>query len=179
MSFRFIREDAIKMSREVVEERLADYKPINYNRFMWWRSHTDGVTPLGKRAQLKDRIVNGDFGPSTYFWQAQLSLHNAKDKVNLNTDDFQKQLEMLAVDLARYKRLMEDYEKEEFGRLDALYDAFSSHFQMARSVVEDELCNWNSDLLAYYNFCNEFKRTTPYANRKRGRGRPKKQTYEA
>jgi hypothetical protein len=86
---------------------------------------------------------------------------------------------MLAVDLARYKRLMEDYEKEEFGRLDALYDAFSTHFQMARSEVEDELSNWNSDLLAYYNFCNEFKRTTPYANRKRGRGRPKKQTHEA
>jgi hypothetical protein len=40
---------------------------------MWWRTHTDKVTPLGKRALLKDRILNGDFEPSSYFWQAQHS----------------------------------------------------------------------------------------------------------
>jgi len=174
MPFKFIREDAIKMPRDVVEKRLAGYKQLNYNKFMWWRSHTDGVTPLGKRALLKDRIINGDFGPSTYFWQAQLALHNAKDKVNLNTDDFQKQLEMLAVDLARYKRLMEDHEKEETCRLEALFDAFTSHFQITREELENELCEWNMDLLDYYNYCNEFKRTTPYANRKSRRGRPRK-----
>ena len=176
MPFRFIREDAIKISREMAEERLADYKPLNYNKFMWWRSHTDGVTPLGKRSPLKDRIVNGDFGPSTYFWQAQLALHNAKDKVNLDTDDFQKQLENLAVDLARYKRLMDDYEKEEFGRLDALYDAFTTAFKITRTELEDELANWNNDLLSYYNYCIEFKYTTPSENRKTRRGRPKKTT---
>jgi hypothetical protein len=174
MPFKFIREDAIKMPRDVVEKRLAGYKQLNYNKFMWWRSHTDGVTPLGKRAPLKDRIINGDFGPSTYFWQAQLALHNAKEKVNLNTDDYQKQLENLAVDLARYKRLMEDHEKEENGRLEALYDAFTSHFQMTRKELEDELCEWTGELLSYYNYCYEFKRTTPAANRKSRRGRPRK-----
>jgi len=174
MPFRFVREDAIKLPREVVEKHLAGYKPLNYNKFMWWRSHTDGVTPLGRRAQLKDRIINGDFGPSTYFWQAQLALYNAKDKVNLNTDDYQKQMEILAVDLARFKRLMEDYEKEEFGRLDELYNAFISTFKITRDELENELANWPGDLLSYYEYCTEFKYTTPAANRKSKRGRPKK-----
>ena len=171
MPFRFVREDAIKLPREVVEKHLAGYKPLNYNKFMWWRSHTDGVTPLGRRAQLKDRILNGDFGPSTYFWQAQLALYNAKDKVNLNTDDYQMQYEKTMVDVARYRRLLIDYEKEETNRLEAIYDAFTTAFKITKDELIDELCNWTGDLLSYYEHCNEFKFTTSTENRKRGRPR--------
>jgi len=174
MPFSFIRESVLKHDRDTVESILTRYQPLNYNRFMWWRSHTDGITPLGKRANLRDRIINGDFNESTYFWQAQLALHNAKDKVDLNRHDTADQLEILAVDLARYKRLMEDHEKEETGRLEALYDAFTSHFQMTRKEVEEELCNWPGELLSYYDYCKEFKYETPAANRKSRRGRPKK-----
>ena len=174
MPFNFIRESVISQPRDVVEQNLARYQPLNYNRFMWWRSYTDGITPLGKRATLRDRIINGDFNESTYFMQAQLALHNAKDKVNLDKHNHSDQLEILAVDLARYKRLMEDYEKEENERLEAMYDAFTAHFQMTRKEVEDELCEWPGELLSYYNYCNETKRTTPYANRKSRRGRPRK-----
>ena len=174
MPFSFIRETVLKHDRDTVESILSRYQPLNYNRFRWWRTHTDNITPLGKRAHLRDRIINGDFNESTYFWQAQLALHNAKDKVDLSKHNHSDQLEILAVDLARYKRLMEDHEKEEGGRLEDLYDAFTSHFQITRQELIDELCEWNLDLLSYYNYCNEFKRTTPYANRKSRRGRPKK-----
>ena len=174
MPFSFIRETVLKHDRDTVESILSRYQPLNYNRFRWWRTHTDNITPLGKRAHLRDRIINGDFNESTYFWQAQLALHNAKDKVDLRKHNHSDQLEILAVDLARYKRLMEDHEKEEDGRLEALYDAFTSHFQITRQDLIDELCEWNMDLLSYYNYCNEFKRTTPYANRKSRRGRPPK-----
>lgn len=174
MPFSFIRETVLKHDRDTVESILSRYQPLNYNRFRWWRTHTDNITPLGKRAHLRDRIINGDFNESTYFWQAQLALHNAKDKVDLSKHNHSDQLEILAVDLARYKRLMEDHEKEEGGRLEDLYEAFTSHFQITRQELIDELCEWNLDLLSYYNYCNEFKRTTPYANRKSRRGRPKK-----
>ena len=160
MPFSFIREQVISQPRNVVEANLARYQPLNYNRFRWWRSHTDNITPLGKRANLKKRIVNGDFNESTYFWQAQLALHNAKDKVNLNIHNHSDQLDILSVDLARYKRLMEDYEKEENTRLEALYDAFTSCFLITRQELIDELCEWNMDLLDYYNYCKEFKRIT-------------------
>ena len=150
----------LRHDRDVVDANLSRYQPLNYNRFMWWRSHTDGIKPLGKRATLKARIENGDFNESSYFMQAQLALHNAKDKVNLNIHNHSDQLDILSVDLARYKRLMEDYEKEENARLEALYDAFTSCFLITRQELIDELCEWNMDLLDYYNYCKEFKRIT-------------------
>ena len=174
MPFNFIREANIRHSRDVVEQNLARYQPLNYNRFMWWRSHTDGITPLSKRATLKERITNGDFNESSYFWQAQLALHNAKDKINLNKHNHPDQLEILAVDLSRYKRLMEDFNKEDNVRLEALYDAFISTFKMTRTEFINEICEWSGDLLSYYKHCMEFKYETPASIRKERRGRPKK-----
>jgi hypothetical protein len=143
---------------------------------MWWRTHTDKVVPLGKRAPLKDRILNGDFNPSTYFWQAQLSLYTAKDKLDLSKHETRYQLEICAVDFARHKRLMEDFWKEEPARLEALYDAFISAFQLTREELEEEFLKWSGDILSFYEYACQFFRTTPAENRKdmRGRGRPKK-----
>ena len=174
MPFSFIREENLRHSREVVEQNLARYQPLNYNRFMWWRSHTDGIIPLSKRATLKERITNGDFNESSYFWQAQLALYNAKDKINLNKHSHPDQLEILAVDLARYKRLMEDFNKEDNARLEALYNAFISTFNMTRTEFIDEICEWTDDLLSYYKHCMEFRYVASNTNKKSKRGRPKK-----
>jgi len=174
MPFSFIREENLRHSRDVVEQNLARYQPLNYNRFMWWRSHTDGIKPLSKRVTLKERIVNGDYNESSYYMQAQLALHNAKDKVDLNIHNYSDQLDILAMDLTRYKRLMEDFNREDNERLESLYDAFTSTFKMTRTEFINEICDWPNDLLSYYKFCMEFKYTTPYANRKSKRGRPRK-----
>jgi hypothetical protein len=177
--YKFIKEDSIRHSREVVMSYISKLKPLKYNQFKWWRTHTDGITPLGKRSHLKDRIINGDFNPSSYLWQAQLSLYTAKDKLNLRRDSSQDQIEKLQVDMARYKRLMDDYEKEEIERLNSLYDAFSSNFQMTNEQVQEELLDWPGDIMGFYNYCLLKYNTTPSANRKNGkkRGRPKKISY--
>lgn len=174
MAWRFIKEGSIKHSREVVEEHIAKLQPLNYNQFRWWRTHTDNVQPLGKRHPLKDRIVNGDFEPSSYFWQAQLSLYAALDKVDLSKDDHQMQMEKLAVDLARHKRLMEDYEKEEAGRMEALYDAFTSAYKLTKSELEEHFLNFSGTILDFYEYAEMFLYKTPAENRKNRRGRPPK-----
>ena len=176
MPFSFIKESSINHSREVVENHISKLQPLNYNQFRWWRTHTDNVKPLGKRAPLKDRIMNGDFEPSSYLWQAQLALYTAKDKIDLNHHDVQYQLEILAVDLARYKRLMEDFEKEESQRMGDLYDAFTSAYKITKSELEEKFLNFNGTILDFYNYAEQFLYTTPAENRKnmRGRGRPKK-----
>jgi hypothetical protein len=172
--YSFVKQGNIKHSREAVMEHIKKLQPLNYNKFMWWRTHTDKVVPLGKRAPLKDRILNGEFNPSSYFWQAQLSLYTALDKVNLETDDYQKQIEILQVDMARHKRLMEDFEKEEPARMEALYDAFTSSFRLTREELEEKFLNWSGDIMSFYNHAENFLYTTPAENRKRMRGRPSK-----
>ena len=176
MAWRFAKESSIRHSREVVMEHVNKLQPLNYNKFMWWRTHTDKVVPLGKRAMLKDRILNGEFNPSSYFWQAQLSLYAAKDKLDLEKHDMKYQMEICAVDFARHKRLMEDYEKEESSRMEALYDAFTSAYKITREELEEKFLNFNGTILDFYNFAEMFLHTTPAENRKnmRGRGRPPK-----
>ena len=176
MAYRFIKEGSIKHSREVVMDHISKLQPLNYNQFMWWRSHTDNVKPLGKRAALKDRILNGEFNPSSYFWQAQFALYTALDKINLETDDYQKQMEKLQVDLARHKRLVEDYEKEEPARMEALYDAFTTAYKLTREELEEKFLNFNGTILDFYDYAENFLYRTPAENRKHMRGRPKKQT---
>lgn len=176
MAYSFIKETSIRHSREVVMERIKTLQPLNYNKFMWWRTHTDKVVPLGKRAPLKERILNGDFNPSSYFWQAQLALYTAKDKLDLSKHDTRYQIEICAVDFARHKRLMEDYEKEETSRMDALYEAFTDAFQITKEELEETFLKFSGTILDFYNYAEQFLRTTPAENRKnmRGRGRPPK-----
>lgn len=174
--YRFIKEDSIRHSREVVMSHIAKLKPLKYNQFRWWRTHTDNITPLGKRAPLKDRIINGDFNPSSYLWQAQLALYTAKDKLDPRKDNSQSQIEKLQVDMARYKKLMEDYEKEETERYNSLIEAFTSAFKLTKEQLENEFLDWPGDILSFYNYAVSFLNTSPAENRKTGkRGRPKKQ----
>ena len=176
MAYNFIKETSIRHSREVVMEHIKKLQPLNYNKFMWWRTHTDKVVPLGKRAPLKERILNGDFNPSSYFWQAQLALYTAKDKLDLSKHDTRYQIEICAVDFARHKRLMEDFEKEETSRMSALYDAFTDAFKITKEELEEKFINWDGDIMSFYNYAEQFLHTTPAENRKnmRGRGRPPK-----
>jgi hypothetical protein len=175
-SYNFIKESNIRHSREVVMEHINKLQPLNYNKFMWWRTHTDKVVPLGKRAPLKDRILNGDFNPSSFLWQAQLALYMAKDKLDLTKHDAKYQIELCAVDFARYKRLMEDFEKEETSRMEALYSAFTDAYQITKEELEEKFLNFSGTILDFYYYADNFLRTTPAENRKnmRGRGRPKK-----
>ncbi len=176
MAYNFIKETSIRHSREVVMKHIKPLQPLNYNKFMWWRTHTDKVVPLGKRAPLKERILNGDFNPSSFFWQAQLALYTAKDKLDLSKHDTRYQIEICAVDFARHKRLMEDFEKEESTRMASLYDAFTEAFQITKEELEEEFLKYPGDILSFYYKAVEFFKTTPAENRKnmRGRGRPPK-----
>ena len=174
--YRFIKETSIRHSREVVMGHIKPLQPLNYNKFMWWRTHTDKVVPLGKRSPLKERILNGDFNPSSFFWQAQLALYTAKDKLDLSKHDTRYQIEICAVDFARHKRLMEDFEKEESTRMASLYDTFTEAFQITKEELEEEFLKYPGDILSFYYKAVEFFKTTPAENRKnmRGRGRPPK-----
>lgn len=144
-----------------VNTHIRKLKPLKYNQFRWWRTHTDNVTILGKKADLKDKILNGDFNPSSYYFQAQLALHNAKNKLNLEKDDAQSQYEKTQIDIARYKKLIVDYHKEENERLDNLYNSFTSYFKIPKEELIGILENWSSDLIELYNYLNEFYYRTP------------------
>jgi hypothetical protein len=175
MPFNCFLDTFITQPEEVVNKELSKLKPLNYNKFMWWRTHAQHGVPLSKRSPLKDRIVNGDFDFSCYYWQAQSAAIQARKKLDLNKDDYQSQYEKVTVDVARYRRLLADFDKEENARIEALLDAFTVSFKIGREELLDRLCNWSHDLLSFYESLDEFG--TPTLTEIRKRGRPKKLAY--
>jgi D-mannonate dehydratase len=169
MPFNCFLDYFITQPEELVDQELTKLKPLNYNKFMWWRTHAQKGVSLGKRAPLFDRINNGDFDFSCYYWQAQSAAIQARKKLDLDVDDYQSQYEKTMVDVARYRRLLADYHKEEAERIKELIDAFTQSFVIDREHLIDSLSNWSNDLTSFYEFINEFYLAKPAELRKRGR----------
>jgi hypothetical protein len=150
--YSFIKESNIKYSKQTVLKQLQNFKPLKYNKFYWWRTHTDNITYLSKKSTLLSRIQNGDFNPSSYLWQSQLVLHLAKEKLNLFKDDYEKQIELLNLDIIRYRKLVEDYEKEENFRLNSFYEAFCKEFSLSKDDLDQKISNFNGTILDLYNY---------------------------
>ena len=79
----------------------------------------------------------------------------------------------------RYKKLMEDFEKEETARMIALYDAFTTEYKITKEELDEKFLKFNGTILDFYNYAEEFLYRTPAANRKENRGRPKKVKIES
>jgi len=160
--------------KSVVEQHLSKYQKINYNKFMWWRTHTEKTTPLGKRAPLIDRIKNGDFDYPSFFWQAQLVVINAKEKLNLKKDTYKEQYDKTNLDFIRYKKLMDDFDKEESKRLEELVEAFILAFNTTKCEIRELLSNWDKDILDFYEYLYKSRGLSPYESRKITRARKSK-----
>ena len=138
-------------SRKHIEKHLnSNYQKINYNKFRWWRWYQDKNSPLPYKSSFRDKILNGDFDPSGYQWQAWLCEHMLNDLLIECDNDYQKYLEKGKLLLARRKRLLEDYEKDENGKLDNLFAHFRKYFKIDRREVEEEVLKCCGELIDFY-----------------------------
>jgi|TARA_B100001758_G_scaffold197989_1_gene176112 hypothetical protein len=138
-------------SRKYIEKHLnSNYQKINYNKFRWWRWYQDKNSPLPYKSSFRDKILNGDFDPSGYQWQAWLCEHMLNDLLIECDHDYQKYLEKGKLLLARRKRLLEDYEKDENGKLDNLFTHFRKYFKIDRREVEEEALKCCGELIDFY-----------------------------
>ena len=98
---------------KLVKREISKLKSLNYNQFRWWRRFDTKIKPLPNGSSLLDRIKNGEYEFSHYYWQAQYCELEINEKLKEYRGDIQKLLENNAVDLARRKRLGEDLNKAE------------------------------------------------------------------
>ena len=86
--------------------------------------------------------------------------------------DIAKFNEKGAVLKARRKRLWEDYEKDEFDRLESLYKEFVRYFNITRSQVVEECLECRGEIIdLYYIIEEKYPKYNIIASK---RGRPKK-----
>lgn len=146
-------------SLEWLEKFFAkDYYKKPYDRFMWWRSYTPKRRPLHPRQPFIDRLINGDFDVAPYRYEAEIVEHRLNEKWVELRDDPGRYLQEESVNMARRKRLMEDYEKEEAKRLDELRRLFVQTFKMSREDYDIEVEQSETESLVdfYYEMKDKY-----------------------
>ena len=145
-----------KWSKQWIETKLKRRffkKP--YDRFMWWRSYTPKSKPLGIKASLIDRIINGDFEAGPFLLEVELVHHtiNEKYKALIGNDgevDYGKYSVETSIDRARKKRLLEDHDKDEFRKLDDLRKLFKKEFKITEEEYKKEITKGSDTLVDFY-----------------------------
>jgi hypothetical protein len=101
----------VLQSREFIEEKLSKLQKKNYNQFQWWRRYQTRNT-LHDKVPLEQKILNGDFEHSDYYYQALHENYLLEDKIQGKVY-YEDMLDDISMFRTRYKRLMDDYEKDE------------------------------------------------------------------
>jgi BMFP domain-containing protein YqiC len=101
----------VLQSREFIEEKLSKLQKKNYNQFQWWRRYQTRNT-LHDKVPLEQKILNGDFEHSDYYYQALHENYLLEDKIKGKVY-YEDMLDDVSLFRTRYKRLMDDYEKDE------------------------------------------------------------------
>jgi hypothetical protein len=157
---------------ELVVKEIKKLQPLNYNQFMWWRRFASKNKPLPKGATFFQRIQNKEFEFSHFYWQAKFCEIEINQKHKEYRGDIQLLLEKNGVDLARRKRLWEDFNKTEAELLANLKKGFLREFVMTSQEYEDHITNFDGTTEEFYMYClKTFNRSGKPIER---RGRPKK-----
>lgn len=163
------------LSREKLLKEFSKLQKINYNQFRWWRSYQSKNKPLDKRIPLRDRILNGDFDFSHYWYQAAWVEHDLNDLEIECKGDVGLFVEKGAVLRARRKRLLEDFERDEKEKLEGLYNEFPKYFKISKDQVKEEMLKFSGSLIDFYYYIDDkYKIIFASYPLKRKRGRPKK-----
>ena len=158
------------LSKEIILKNLKNLRPLKYNQFRWWRNF-DVPKTLPKTAFIEERINNGDFEPSPYFWMAQLALWEKENNNIINQEPFER-VKRGTLLMKKYECLLHDFEKDDKDRLDNFIDAIYNHFEVDKDKVAEEIKEFGSTIKDYYIFAKQ-----KYVVRRtylKKRGRPKK-----
>ena len=163
------------LTRSRLQKEFSKLQKLNYNQFRWWRMYDTKNKPLDKRQPLRDRILNGDYDFSHYWYQAAWVEHDLNDLEIECKDDVGLFVEKGAVLRARRKRLLEDFERDEKEKLEGLYNEFPKYFKISKDQVKEEMLKFSGSLIDFYYYIDDkYKIIFASYPLKRKRGRPKK-----
>ena len=141
-------------SSKTVNKKLSSLKPLNYNRFRWWRLYDTYTKPLPKKSKLIDKIRNGDFDFSHYFWQIQ-QVEMELNQIMEESIDSGHYMEKSRMTRARRQRLIDDFEKDENNKLLQLVEEFTNHFNITTETYYEEIESFSGDIEEFYYHCHE------------------------
>jgi hypothetical protein len=135
-------------SKETIHKQISKLQQLKYNQFYWWRKFKD-KSPLSSKEAVHARIDNGDFDFSSYYWQAQYALVEMEEKTGHISDPGNRH-EAQTIYRERWRRLMNDYEKDESQRLVEYKKAITNLFEIEDDDLEKKMENFDGTLKELY-----------------------------
>jgi len=142
-----------RLSRETLEAKLSTLPNKTYNKFMWWRRYQSRQTKPDK-STFYDKIVNGDFETSDYYYQAEYENYLLEDAVK-DIKHYEDKVSHISMSRARHKRLMEDYQKEEAEILRKLKLEFKKVFKISKEDLERIMETFDGTTLDLYIYIKD------------------------
>ena len=141
---------------ELILQNLKGLKVSN-NKYYWWRKYEYPKIQINRSTTLLEKIKMGYYSFPLYFWEAQQSLLilNNLYKPNINQEVW---LEISYRERIRYKKLLENFYKDENEILNQLYNDFTKEFTLDKIQVVEEIEKFDGTILELYNhFLQNFK----------------------
>ena len=157
-------------NKQFIEKQLTKLQPLKYNQFYWWRKFKE-KSPLSSKDALHARIDNGDFDFSSYYWQAQFALIEMNEKTG-HIKEPDNRREAQAIYMERYRRLLNDFEKDESLRMNEFKKSTINLFEIEKEELEKKMEDFDGTLKELYTL---IKTNYNFKTKQQSRGRPKKQ----
>jgi len=162
-----------QINEKILKKEINKLYSLKYNRFFWWRKYSPINKPLPSKSPLWDKILNGDFELSHFYWQAkqaELEINQLYNEMGKNDPPrFAYESKMIRL---RREKLLQDFEKDENLRLGELENKFIENFFISREEYKKEIEEFGDTIESLYIHCK-----SKYGKRiviKSKRGRPKK-----
>jgi hypothetical protein len=159
----------IQHTKETVNKEIGKLQPLKYNQFFWWRKFKE-KSPLSSKDAVHARIDNGDFNFSSYYWQAQYALLEMEEKTG-HIKDPSTRHEAQTIYRERYRRLMNDFEKDEPLRIENYKKNITGLFEIEKDELESKMETFEGTLRELYDL---IKITYNFRTKQKRKGRPKK-----
>lgn len=144
-----------RLERDFLETKLSKLQKRTYNQFVWWRRYQQRPT-LHDRRTLHDKIANGDYEPSDYYYQAEHENYLLEDAVK-DINEYEDKLDKISLFRARYKKLHEDFLKEEAEIMKNMKKDFWREFRIEGSDLEKMMEDFDGTIMDFYTHCLQLK----------------------
>ena len=152
-----------RLSREFLEQKLSKLQRKTYNQFVWWRRYQQRQT-LCDRRTLHDKIANGDYEPSDYYYQAEHENYLLEDAVE-GFKTYEEKLDKISLFRARYKKLHEDFLKEEAEIMKNMKKDFWREFRIKAEELDKIMEGFDGTMMDLYNHCVQLQNERVESNK--------------
>ena len=144
-----------RLQRDFLETHLSKLSKKTYNQFIWWRRYQQRQTLHDKRT-LYEKIVNGDYEHSDYYYQAEHENYLLED-VTEHLKAYEDKLDKISLFRTRYKKLHEDYLKEETEIMKKMKKDFRITFKIAEEELDSIMETFDGTTLELYTYVKQLK----------------------